>query len=349
MTRPSIVTIAAILVAVVGAAVVAIKTLLRVPGIPYNARELFLDGGSATALVCFALALLWIGAGAMLIAHLLRQTRRTYLLLPLALIAVSLVSKMLLSRSVTYESVDDIIGSNALFGLVTQQGAWGESWKQVVSAVGPNAVDFLERRVRYTALYSMPLLAIALSLASNRRAAPEPARKTLVEQLLLILCVAGWFWLARTLVITWAATDNLTELIARRSWLGMPGEWWLIAIPAVLGVSVAQLIRATSDPKWWPAAIATVLATLPIGWALLMGGLEPRVEKYGHVFSGAQFLLGPDRGTLLPDAQLFVRWAIVHASAVFVTFVGAWIADAAMLASRGARLTVRSRAGGAAS
>jgi hypothetical protein len=349
MTRPSIVTIAAILVAVVGAAVVAIKALLRVPGIPYNARELFLDGGSTTPLVFFALALLWIGAGAMFIAHLLRQTRRTYLVLPLALIAVSLVSKMLLSRSVTYESVDDIIGSNTLFELVTQRGAWGESWKQIVSAIGPNPVDFLERRVRYTALYSMPLLAIALSLASTGRAAPEPARKTPGEQLLLILCVAGWFWLARTLVITWAATDNLTELVVRRSWLGMPGEWFLVAIPAVLGVSVAQLIRAASDPKRWPAAIAAALATLPIGWTLLMAGLEPRVEKYGHVFSGAQFLLGPDRGTLLSNAQLFVRWTIVQSSAVVVTFVGAWIADAAMLVSRGARLTVRPRAGGAAS
>ena len=110
MTRPSIVTITTILAAVVGATVVAIKTVLRVPGIPYNARELFLDDASATVLVFFALALLWIGAGAMLIAHLLRRTRRTYLFLPPALIVVSLVSKMLLSRSVTYESVDDIIG-----------------------------------------------------------------------------------------------------------------------------------------------------------------------------------------------------------------------------------------------
>ena len=348
MTRPSIVTIATILVAAVGTTVIAIKTVLRAPGIPYNARELFLDDASATALVFFALALLWIGAGARLIAHVLRRTRRTHLFLPPALIVVSLVSKMLLSRSVTYESVDDIIGSNNLFGLITQQGAWGETWKQVASTVGPNAVDFLERRVRYTALYSVLLLAIALSLSSTLRPAPESGRKTPAERVLLILCVAGWFWLARMLVVTWAATDNLTELVARRSVLGIPGEWFLVAIPAVLGVSVAQLIRAASDPKWWPAAIATAIAALPIGWALLMAGLEPRVEKYGHVFSGAQFLLGADRGTFLSDAQLLVRWAAVQSSAVVVTFAGAWIVDAVLVARRG-RLTVRPRAGGAAS
>ena len=349
MTRPSIVTIATILVGAVGATVVAIKTVLRVPGIPYNARELFLDGASAAALVFFALALLWIGAGAMLIAHLLRQTRRTYLLLPPALIVVSLVSKMLLSRSVTYESLDDVIGSNNLFGLVTQQGAWGETLKPIVSAIGPNAVDFLERRVRYIALYSVPVLAIAFALASTARAPSPSVRRTALDRALVVLCAAGWFWLARTLVVTWAATDNLTELVARRAWLGIPGEWFVVAIPAVLGVTVAQLIRAASDPKWWPAAIATAIAALPIGWALLMVGLEPHVEKYGHVFSGAQFLLGPDRGIPLSDAQLFVRWAVVQSSAVVVTFVGAWIADAAMLVARGGRLTVRSRAAGAAS
>ena len=340
MTRPSIVTVVTTLVAAVGATVVAIKTALRVPGIPYNARELFLDNGSTTALVFFALTLLWAGAGAMLIAHLLWRTRRTYLLLPAALIVASLISKMLLSRSVTYESLDDILGSNNLFGLVTQQGVWGETWKQIVSAIGPNAIDVLERRVRYTALYSVPLLAIACALASTARPAPE-ARRTPLDRALLVLCAAGWLWLARTLVVTWAATDNLTELVARRSWLGISGEWFLVAIPALVGVSVARLLRAASDPKEWPAAIATAAVALPIGWALLTAGLDPRVEKYGHVFSGAQFLLGPDRGTLLSEAQLFLRWAVVQSGAVGVTFVGAWIADAAMLVARGERLTVR--------
>ncbi len=248
---------------------------------------------------------------------------------------MSLVSKMLLSRSVTYESLDDIIGSNNLFGLVTQQGVWGETWKQIVSAIGPNAIDVLERRVRYTALYSVPLLAIAFALASMPRPTPASARRTPLDRALIVLCAAGWLWLARTLIVTWAATDNLTELVARRSWLGISGEWFLVAIPALVGVSVARLIRAASDPKGWPAAIATAIVALPIGWALLTAGLEPRVEKYGHVFSGAQFLLGPDRGTLLSDAQLFVRWAVVQSGAVGVTFVGAWIADAAMLVAKG--------------
>src|SRR6185312_9854822 len=202
-----------IFIAVVVATVVAIKTMLRVPGIPYNARELFRDDASTTALVFFALALLWAGAGAMFIAHVLWRARRTYLVLPAALIVVSLISKMLLSRSVTYESLDDIIGSNNLFGLVTQQGVWCETWKQIVSAIGPDAIDFLERRVRYTALYSIPLLAVAFALASSARPAPASARRTALDRALVVLCATGWLWLARTLVVTWAATDNLTELV----------------------------------------------------------------------------------------------------------------------------------------
>jgi hypothetical protein len=349
MNRPSILTILAVLVAAVGAIVIGIKTVLRLPGLPYNVRELALDEASVTALVFFALALLWIGAGAMLVAHAMRWSARPYVILPIALVVASLISKILPSRGVTYESLDDIIGSNDVFGLVTQHGAWGEAWKQLVSAAGPDVVDFLERRVRYIALYSMPLLAIALSLVATAPAAPTATRTRPFDRAFGILCVVGWFWLARTLVITWAVTDNLTELIAHRSWLGIPGEWFLVVIPAVIGVVAGQMIRAVSDPKWWPAAMAAAIAGLPIGWTLLTCGLEPHVEKYGHVFSGAQFLFGPDRRTLLSQPALFVRWAALQSSAIGVTFVGAWIVHGAILAARGGRLTFRPRAGGAAS
>src|SRR5262245_40260317 len=164
MTRPSVVAPLLVLVATIVTIVVAVRAVLHAPGIPYNVRELFLDQASVSALIFFALTLIWIGAGSMLLAHVLLGSRRSYLMAPLALIVVSLVSKMLLSRSVTYESIDDIIGSNNLFGLVTREHVWGASWGRMFNALGPDAVDFIERRVRYTALYSIPLLGLALTL-----------------------------------------------------------------------------------------------------------------------------------------------------------------------------------------
>src|SRR4051812_39958 len=116
--------------ATIGLIVTAIKLVLRLPGIPYNVKELFLNNASVTALAFFALAVLWIGAGAMLLAQVVSRSRRPYLVLPVAAILISLVSKLLLSRSVTDESIDDIVGVNTLFGWVTYETIWGTAWKQ---------------------------------------------------------------------------------------------------------------------------------------------------------------------------------------------------------------------------
>jgi hypothetical protein len=338
------------LVATIAVIVVTVRQVLRLPGIPYNVQELFLDHASLSALVFFALTLLWIGAGAMLVAHVLVWSRRAYLILPLALILVSLVSKMLLSRSVTYESVDDIIGTNNLFGLVTRENVWGAAWKHAFDALGLDLVDFFERRVRYTALYSIPLLGIASTLVLAARPAHAGPRKSPLDLSLLIVCMAGWLWLARTLVMTWAATDNLTELIAQHSMFGFAGEWYLVAIPILMGVNVVLLSRAAAHPTWWPSAIASAIVALPIGWALLNLGLEPHVEKYGSVFSGAQFLLGPDRRHGLSESALFARWAAVYAGAVGVTFIGAWITHRIVPTALGVGSTSRpGKSAGAAS
>lgn len=331
----------ALLVAAVVAIVAAVTAVLRLPGIPYNVGELFLDHGSLPALVFFALALLWIGAGAMLLAHVTLWSRWPYLVLPLALIVVSLMSKMLISRGVTYESLDDIIGANTVFTAVAGQGAWGETWKHFLSGLGPNVVDFVERRVRYTALYSIPLLGLALAFLQTARTPSALQRTKPLDACLTVVCAAAWFWLARTVVISWAATDNLTELIAQRPVLGIAGEWYLSAIPILVGVSVAQLLRATSRPEWWPAAVVSTIAALPIGWLLLNLGLEPRVEKYGYLFSGAQFLLGPDRSSALSAPSLFARWAAVELGGIAVTFAGAWIAHRLATGGVGGAATFR--------
>ncbi len=328
MKARSIVAPLAMLVATIVLIVVTIKEVLRLPGIPYNVRELFLDDASVSSLVFFGLTLLWIGAGAMLVAHVMVWTRRAYLTVPLAVVVVSLISKTLLSRSVTYESIDDIIGTNNLFGLVTREHIWGSAWGHAFDTLGIDFVDFFERRVRYTALYSIPLLGIASTLALALPPAHAAHRKRPLDRLLLVVSVAGWFWLARALVVTWAATDNLTELIAQHPVFGFAGEWYLMAIPVLMGGSVVLLIRTAARPVWWlvAVAIASTIVAVPVGWTLLNVGLEPHVEKYGSIFTGAQFLLGPDRRHTLSQSALFVRWAALQLGAVGVMSVGAWVA-----------------------
>jgi len=69
------------------------------------------------------------------------------------------------------------------------------------------------------------------------------------------------------------------------------------------------------------------------------------VNKYDLVFSGAQFLLGPDRRHALTEAELFARWSIVQLGGVMVAAVGARLAlslpAAAIAAIRGRREAAR--------
>lgn len=60
--------------------------------------------------------------------------------------------------------------------------------------------------------------------------------------------------------------------------------------------------------------------------AVLIQGLEPRIQKYDLVFSGVQFLLGPDRQHHLTLEDLFARWTVVQLAAVAVLATGARLA-----------------------
>jgi hypothetical protein len=193
--------------------------------------------------------------------------------------------------------------------------------------LGPGAVDFLERRVRYCALYSIPLVAIIGGLLprANRRGAVRQTRRASWAATATV--AALWIWASGTIVLTWAATDNLTELIAEHGPLGIPGPLFLLGIVAVIGANVGLLLTCDRSAVRWLTAIVASAAGLVLTWFLLNAGLEQHVNKYSIVFSGTQFLLGPDRQHRLSLMALFARWGIVYAGAVSVTALGAWIAD----------------------
>jgi VanZ family protein len=320
------------------AIVISLKLVLQIPGIPYNVAELFLNNGSVIALGFFATALLWIGAGATIVAIALTSTRRPYLILPIALVAVSLVSKMLISRAVTYESLDDILGANNIFDLVTRHGIWGEWWRTAFLRLGPDSIDFIERRVRYCALYSIPVVTIAVSLVPRtiRKFAPEGLDRT--AWTFTALVAVTWVWISGAIVLAWAATDNLTELIAASGPLRVPGWIFLFGVFVIIAANVAVWRSVESSSSRWISALAISAVCVAASWVLLNAGLEPRVQKYSAVFSGAQFLLGPDRQHHLATATLFARWAVVYAGSVVVIAVGAWLGEELM---RGLRTTWR--------
>lgn len=297
----------------------ALLAALRVPAIPYNVRELFLLNGAAPSVFTFSLAVLWIGASAAWIGHALALGRSPWLFFPLTVLAATLVSLGLLYNSVTAESILDIAGSNNLFHFVTQRDLWGPMFRELFLLAGPGLVGILERPIRYAALVGPVwfFLAFAVAVSLGLRARP---------MLRVALSAVPWLWLCKAIAFDGSSTDNLNELIARDGLWGTGGGGYLYGLLALVCVSAALLAHRWRPPMLAPAAWLLVLLGVPLGWWLLTHGLEPDVHKYERVFSGWQFLLGPDRDQKLADSVLFWRWAAVQLGLVGAFAAGAWAA-----------------------
>ena len=102
-----------------------IYVVVRLPGIPYNVRELLLSDSDALACLLFALAVLWTGMGSALLSRRMQDTRWPLLTLPLWTFALCVVGLELFYSSATPESVMDITGINNLYWLVTNRDTWG--------------------------------------------------------------------------------------------------------------------------------------------------------------------------------------------------------------------------------
>jgi hypothetical protein len=130
--------------------------------------------------------------------------------------------------------------------------------------------------------------------------------------------------LCKGIAFDWSSTDNLNELLAYTRRDGHDGGAFLYGLLALITFVVTRWVLSTSALSFVLSALLT-LASIPIGWWLLTHGLSQKIGKYGHIFSGQQFLLGPDRANLIPQDELFLRWSFVYSAAVLILAFGAWL------------------------
>jgi hypothetical protein len=257
-------------------------------------------------------------------------------MLPVSAFGAGVVSLLLLCCSVTQESIGDISGSNNLYWFVTNKDIWGAWARQIFLLIPANAVSFFERPVRYAALYSPLVTLVALLFVGIDS---RGGRYLDARRLLLLLISAGlWLWLSKAIAFDWSSTDNLNELIARDGPWGWGGGGYLYALLAIVCANAVLFSRMRFRVGGFVVSLLVTIALLPIGWWLINEGLEQQVHKYELVFSGVQFLLGPDRKDLMSEDVLFLRWSIVQLGAVFVIAAGARIAEPLMIWLAGRRV-----------
>jgi hypothetical protein len=292
---------------------VAMWVLLKLPGIPYNLKKLFGDQALFGAAV-FSLALLWLGGGPWLVARtVLRldaRRRRGALWAPLLIAGIALVSYLLVDLATPAIMLEKIIGAPDLYRRIVEDNYWGEAWRAGLAAWPRGLVSAGERLVRYLALYSVFTIPLVLALLAIPRR--ERGARIIVNG----LCLLPFWLLGKFVVLDWAITDNLTELVADG------GTVFLALLIALFAANAVWLAVYRRGARTAPVLVVVTAALAAAGWWLLNLGIEPVVINNGRIFSGVQFLLGENRSALLSAPALFARWCALDGAALAVVVTG---------------------------
>lgn len=289
--------------AVAGVAMLGgVLALAHVPGVPYNVRELLgADGAPWLAMLFGIWLLLWSGSPAVVVNMASPSRRVPFGRTFATLLGWPLVSAVMLLFAAPLESVHDVVGTPVFGGVV---------WPELVA--------------RLSVLMLGPIWAFALGHAALGRS----VRKKWASGTALHLLLHG-LWvipLWHGVVVNWAATDNLTEL--------MSGGGDLVATLCLMGYGVLAgaaatptlMAVATGEGRWWRLAVVWSLVSLWPGWLLLQAGTESVILKYGKAFSALQFLLSPGRDAYAEDADLFLRFAAAHMGLLCLLAAGLFVA-----------------------
>ena len=263
---------------------VAIWFITKLPAVNYNVRQLLYAGHPIRSAVLLSAALfLTLALPAWLVAWICRR-RLTPVFLPLALLANAFLTWMAVVSAVPSRNLHDIVGAPIL--------DW--PWQT-------------ETCLRFLALHSAVTLLVvggvvfALALFQARRAA----------------LALGWVFLSLVLgpllhwvIVTEAATDNLTELMRNG---GSASASALLSLGAVLSFFSGSIISAAvAFARRRPPAIGLALFASLGAYYLFVAGSEPFIVKYGRIFSAMQFLLSPDRAHYVGPHELIVRYLIAY-------------------------------------
>lgn len=297
---------------------------IRIPGLPYNVRELLGSSFSVFDLTLFSLALVWLGLGGVLVARMADKFRGQFLILPLLVVLAASISFLLVNASVSGESLRDIVGSPTVWRDAVIKRLWGHEAADFFPMIATrNIVDQLEYAIRYIALYS-PLVFILAAISAGWLGDKSDGWQTRLRRSAVTFAYGlPWLFLCKFVVINWAGTDNITELIDTQALWGAGGALYLLVL-LILITFCATLLAGIRRLSWRDRVLALLFLgiSVPLSWILAKNGLAAHITKDGLDFSALDFLLGPNRKDLLSETQLQLRWTAVYCGLCILLAVG---------------------------
>ena len=266
---------------------IAVGVVTRLPALPYNVRELNAPGiaGLLTTLG-LALAIYWIANGHFIFLEWAGQAR--LLSLPFWLLVHGAIAWLILRSMVPIESIQDIIGTPVL--------DWPWEWESIG---------------RYLALHG----AISVQAVGAILLMRVVCRRGPIAALMIWgMCAALLAWPLHLVVVDYAATDNLTELM--RDGGGFVTSVVLAAGLFALFLSGVSIAACIAFPGARGKALALIIVSSLAATAAFWFGSEQLIMKYGKVFSASQFLLSTDRQHYAHGSGLLLRYLVAYTATV---------------------------------
>ena len=248
--------------------------------VPYNVRELLQEDSPWLSALLLALVCYWLAVWPVWLARRQVSGLARLVQLPLGLVAYGALAFLLLRVAVPIESLHDLAGSPVL--------GWPGQW---------------ELGLRWIALAAVPGVLLYLAAQTVRRWRGRRLDALHFWAAVPLLGLAYWG------VVTQAATDNLTELIATPQPLAFAALCAWLYLVFLAAASLASPAPATQRS----ARLAGVAVSLPLAALFLHFGLAGQIDKYGQQFSALQFLLSADRQHYATQPVIWLRYGVLHA------------------------------------
>jgi VanZ family protein len=281
---------------------IAVCLVTQLPQVPYNLRALPNPYHPILAPLILAAFFYWVFATPAWTSLWLESSRKARLLFPIWIVLHGIIAWALLRNAVLPVMIHKVAGAPVL--------GWSWEWETLIR--------FGVLEATFFALLTGGVV-IARSIWDRSR---------LKGLIAWIACSSCLLPISYFIIVENAATDNLVELIAGG---GAKGSLYIAAWILVVGIGafpLAKLISTREPSGPWQFLISVL--SLPLGYILLSLGMEPSLEKFGHEFSGIQFLLSMDRAHYATGWSLWLRYGIFHGgllSAIAIAQYPFWLSQ----------------------
>jgi hypothetical protein len=268
---------------------------------PYNVKELFgqqnhiLSALLITIVIFFAL-----GSPKKGVEILLSRDRLNLTWLAISSVLHSFILYNLVYITFPYESLYDILGFPV----------W-KSW--------PRYLELAYRFMGFYLFISAAFFIVASRFVKSKSIAIKTSILAFIVFYVMVILPISF-----GVIVVQAGTDNVTELLRNDGY-----SFRLLLIVAYL----FMVIRISFGwlPQFRPqknlhlfVMLLLTLASVPLAYAMVYGGVQDLIIKYGHVFSTLQFLLSPSRQQLLTEPQVLQIFISLHFALVLMIYGVNW-------------------------